>query len=156
MNEICKRSVVWHLTDANKGAFCVDHDVFVSDCIFKSQRRKFVVADKFFEGEIVGVLDVGASKHEIEKRLIAEEFVKQRADMHALAITAQNEGILKRRVGVADDAYVFARVERAVAKRAVTYAVSDQFVLARNADFARFYARCENDRFALVFVVIGG
>ena len=155
-DDVCKSGVVGHLTYADKSAFCLDGYVLVSLGVFKAKRAEFVLSDKLFQREVVRVFDVGASKHEVQKSLVAEEFVKQSADMHALAISAQNERVLKSGVGVAYHANVFARIERTVAKRAVTDAATDEFVLSFNSDFAGFDARCENDGFALVFVVIGG
>ena len=155
-DDVCKSGVVGHLTYADKSAFCLDGYVLVSLGVFKAKRAEFVLSDKLFESEIVRVSYVGTSKHEIQKCFVAEEFVKQSADMHALAISAQNERVLKSGVGVAYHANVFARIERAVAKSAVTYAAANQFVLALNADFAGFYTRCQNHGFALVCVVIGG
>ena len=144
------------MTYANKGALCVYRHLLVRERVFKVQGFELLVADKLFEREIVRISDVGAREHKVQKRFVTEEPVKQRAYMHALAITAQNERILQCGVCVADDDDVFARIERAVAKRALTDAVAHEFVFALNADFARFYARCKNDGFALVSVVIGG
>ena len=91
------------------------------------------------------ILDIGTSKHKVEKGFVSKELVKESADMHALAITAQNECVLKRGVGVPDDANVFAGVESAVAKRTITYAVANQLLLSFNAYAAGFNACCDDD-----------
>ena len=78
-DDVCKSGVVRHLTYADKSAFCLDGYVFVSNRVFKAKRAEFVLSDKLFQGKIVRVFDVGASEHEVQKSLVAEEFVKQSA-----------------------------------------------------------------------------
>ena len=145
LHDIFKRFVVGHLPYADKGAFCIDNHLLVRFCVFKAESFKLIAPYKLFERQVVRILDVWASKHEIEKCLVAEEFVKQSADVYALAIAAQYERILQCGVCVAYDNDVFARVERAVAKRAIANAFAHQFVFSLNADFSWFYTRCKDD-----------
>lgn len=49
LHEIFKGFVVWHLSDADKGAFCVNDHLFVRHGVFKTKSFEFVAPDKLFE-----------------------------------------------------------------------------------------------------------